>query len=69
MWYRCEAMGRLNQVDQLKLLQEINLMKTVNFVQTCQNQKNQIVYHKSYTLAKMSYFSVFLSRITLNSLK
>ena len=34
--------------------------KTVNFVKTCQNQKNQLVYHKSYYLTKMSYFlSVF----------
>ena len=27
MWYRCEAMGQSNQVDQLKLLQKITLMK------------------------------------------
>ena len=33
----------------------------VNFVKTCQNQKMQIVYHKSYTLTKMSYFFVGFS--------
>ena len=36
-------------------------------MKTCQNQKIQIVYYKSYTLTKMSYFSVFLSRIMQNS--
>ena len=30
-------------------------------------KQNQIVYHKSYTLTKMSYFSVLLSRIMQNS--
>ena len=30
-------------------------------------KKIQIVYHKSYTLTKMSYFSVFLSRIMQTS--
>ena len=39
MWYRCEAMGQSNQVDQLKLFQKITLMKNI-FVETCQNNKN-----------------------------
>ena len=45
MRYRCEAMGHSNQVDQLKLLQKITLMKNVIFVKTCQNQRMQIVYY------------------------
>ena len=36
------------------------------FVKTCQNQKMRIVYYWSYTSTKMSYFSVFLSRIMKN---
>ena len=43
--------------------------KTVIFVKTCQNKKMQIVYHESHTSTKMSYFSVFLSRIMQNSWK
>ena len=44
-------MGQSNQVDQLKLLQEVALMQNCeSFFKTCQNQKIQIVYHKSYTL-------------------
>ena len=31
MWYRCEAMGQSNQVDKLKLLQEIELMQNCEF--------------------------------------
>ena len=31
MWYRCEAMGKSNQVHQLKLLQNITLMKNCDF--------------------------------------
>ena len=31
MWYRFEAMGQSNQVDQLKLLQKIMRMKNCEF--------------------------------------
>ena len=31
MWYKCEFMGQLNQVYQLKLLQKITLMKNSEF--------------------------------------
>ena len=31
MWYRCGALGQSNQVDQLKLLQKITLMKICEF--------------------------------------
>ena len=40
MWYRCEAMGQSNQLDQLKLLQEITLMKNREFCEHMLKSKN-----------------------------
>ena len=40
MWYRCEAMGQSNQVDQMKLLQEVTLMKNCDFCEDMSKSKN-----------------------------
>ena len=55
MWYRCEALGQSNQAHQLQL----TLMKNWILWRHVKIKKMQIVYNLSYTLTKMSYFSVF----------
>ena len=66
MWYRCEELGQSNQVYQLQLLQNVTRMKNCDFCEDKSKSKNEIVYYKSCTSTKSSYFSVFLSRIMQN---
>ena len=60
MWYRCEAIGQSNQVHQLQLLQGNANEKLWILWRHVKIKTIQIVHHKSYTMTKMSYFSVFL---------
>ena len=41
MWSRCEAIGQSNHVDQLKLLQEITLMKNCEFCEDMPKSKKE----------------------------
>ena len=49
MWYKCEVMGQSNKVHQLKLLQNITLMKSSEFWEDMSKSRNanrvtQIIY-------------------------
>ena len=60
MWYKCEVMGKSNQVHKLKLIQKIMLMKHSEFCEEKEKKCNSCnIYHSPLT--KMSYFSEFLS--------
>ena len=41
MWYKCEVMGQLNQVHQLKLLQKVTLVKNSDICEDMSKSKNK----------------------------